>query len=143
MKKHILFPVAAAMIMLVCNTGTAKDTLEGSWILVKSTIITPEDTIHLPATENAVHMKIIGKTHFATIWQDPNVENYAGFNGGTYTFENGIYTENLQFNSNRASIGWIVSFRVTLEKNRFFMESVDKEGNKPEIEISEEWKRAD
>lgn len=143
MKKHILFPVAAAMIMLVCSTGTAKDTLEGSWILVKSTIITPEDTIHLPATENAVHMKIIGKTHFATIWQDPNVENYAGFNGGTYTFENGIYTENLQFNSNRASIGWIVSFRVTLEKNRFFMESVDKEGNKPEIEISEEWKRAD
>jgi hypothetical protein len=143
MKKHILFPVAAVLFIMVCSTGTVKVTLEGTWILVKSTIITPEDTINLPATENAVHMKIIGKTHFATIWQDPNVENYAGFNGGTYTFENGIYTENLQFSRNRANIGWIVPFRVTLEKDRFFMESVDDEGNKPEFKISEEWKRAD
>lgn len=143
MKKLILFPVAAVLIILVCSTGTAKDTLEGTWILVKGTIVTPEGTIQLPATEDAVHMKIIGKKHFSTIWQDPNVENYEGFNGGTYTYENGIYTENLQFNKENASIGWVIRFRVTLEKDRFFMESIDDEGNIPEFKISEEWKRAD
>jgi hypothetical protein len=143
MKKLILFPVVAALFLLICSTRTAQDTLEGTWILVKGTIVTPEDTIQLPATEDAVHMKIIGKTHFATIWQDPNVEGYEGFNGGTYTYENGIYTENIQFNIENGSIGWSIRFKVTLEKNRFFMESVDDEGNKPEFKISEEWKRVD
>ena len=143
MKKIIYAPVAAILITLMCSTSSVNDSMEGTWILVKGIIITAQDTIKLPASENAVHMKIIGKTHFATIWQDPNEKNYAGFNGGTYTFENGIYTENLQFNSNRASIGWKVRFKVKLEKDMFYMESAVEEGETPEFIIQEKWKRAE
>ncbi len=143
MKRFIYAPVAAMLIALLCSTSQVNNSLEGTWILVKGIIITAQDTIKYPATKNAVHMKIIGKTHFATLWQDPNDENYAGFNGGTYTFENGIYTENLQFNIDRANIGWKARFKVKLEKDMFYMESIVEEGETPEFTIQEKWKRAD
>jgi hypothetical protein len=143
MKRLIYAPVAAILIALMCSTSSMVDSVEGTWILVKGIIVTSEDTIKLPATENAVHMKIIGKTHFATLWQDPTVDNYAGFNGGTYTYENGIYTENLEFLSDKASIGMVVRFRVRLEKDKFFLESIAEEGQTPKYKIQEEWKRAD
>lgn len=143
MKRFIYAPVAVMLIAFLCSTGPVKDSLEGTWILEKGIIITAQDTIKYPATENAVHMKIIGKKHFATLWQDPDDENYSGFNGGTYTFENGIYTENLQFNANRANIGWKARFKVKLEKDIFYMESAVKEGETPDYIIQEKWKRAD
>ena len=104
--------------------------------------MTSEDTIKYPG-ENATHMKIIGKTHFATIWQDPNDESYEGFNGGTYTFEKGIYTENHKFYSVNSSIGSITHCKVKIEKDRFFMESIAEEGKKPDFSLYEVWKRAE
>ena len=143
MKRFIYAPVAAMLIALMCSTSLMNDSLEGTWILVKGIHVTSEDTIKLPATENAVHMKIIGKTHFATIWQDPNDENNEGFNGGTYTFENGIYTENLNFFSKNANIGLIARFKVKLEKDMFYMESIAEEGKKSDFSLYEVWKRAE
>lgn len=143
MKRFIYASVAAILIALMCSTSSMNDSLEGTWILVKGIIVTAEDTIILPATENAVHMKIIGETHFATIWQDPNVEDYAGFNGGTYTFEDGIYTENLKFFSYKTSIGTIIRFKAKLEKDMLYIESIAEEGKTPENRISEKWKRAE
>ena len=143
MKRFIYAPVAAILLALICSTSSMNDTMVGTWILVKGIIVTAEDTTKLPATDNAVHMKIIGKTHFTTIWQDPNVENYAGFNGGTYTFEDGIYTENLEFFSVKGSIGTVARFRVKLEQDMLYMESIAEEGKTPKYRISEKWKRAE
>jgi hypothetical protein len=76
---------------------------------------------------------MIGDKHFTTIWQDTslNKEDYwrSGFNGGTYTFVNGIYTENLSYFSSTGSIGKQFSFRTEFKDDTLILTFIPEDPN--------------
>ena len=121
-----------------------KESIQGAWILVEGKMVTENEVTKYPGSSNtnAKHLKIINKNRFATIYQDASDENYQGFNGGSYTFKDGIYTENLTIASVRSLIETTARFKIRLDKDRLYMDSCDENGNINDKGIFEVWKKA-
>ena len=132
-------------IAIFSNCAFSDDnTLKGVWELVEGKNVSADTTTtFFPTTPFAKHMKIISKTHFTTVWQDTSVSNFwtEGFNGGTYTFINGIYTEHLTYFSWVESIGIKVSFKVKIEGDKLFLSPANEDGTEKEFGLFEQWKK--
>jgi hypothetical protein len=143
MKKIIFLSLIFSLIIGSC-TQEKKSPIEGSWKLVSANYTTPDTVINYPFSNNGNHMKIINKIYFSTIWQDTTINKsmwgYAGFNGGTYTFENGVYTETLMYFSIPANIGSEASFKAEIKNDTLVLIDIPK---KPRDGFSnvEKWKR--
>lgn len=128
MKKILFASLIIPLIIISCSQPEVKSSIEGSWALVSGKYITPDTVINYPLTSNGNHMKIIGKKYFSTIWQDTTVRNpdwlSSGFNGGDYSFENGVYTENLQYFSLLPNIGGKVTFKADLQNDTLQLTSI-------------------
>jgi hypothetical protein len=116
--------------------------LEGTWELVSGKIILPDQTIELPRTEFEHEIKVLNKTHFATVHQDTST-NEIYSNAGTYVLTEDTYTEYQEFNSGITMIGKTYSFLSTIEGNKWTISGpVEKpEADIPEWKIHEVWKR--
>jgi hypothetical protein len=99
-----------------------------------------------PFSDQARHWKIITRTHFATIFQDTTTDVVfsTGFNGGTYTFMNSIYTENFTHSSySNNLIGQKLLFNARIENDTLFLSPCSEDGTMLENGNFEEYKRLD
>lgn len=143
MKKNLFIGMIILLIIINC-TQEKKSPVEGSWKLLSGKYATPDSVMNYPLSNNAHYMKIIGKKYFSTTWQDTTFNKssfyYAGFNGGTYTFENGIYTETEMCFSSPSNIGIKVAFKAEINNDTLVLTNI------PEKEAAgysfiEKWKR--
>jgi len=139
------------MCLITCN-GPNTSSIVGTWQLVNGKeLYLSNDTIKTfdyPGNVNGNHWKIITKSHFATIYQDTTSNSekflYTGFNGGTYTYINGIYTETFTHSSlSKGQIGTSLSFNAKIEGNKLFISPVSKDGKDKKTGNFEEYRRLD
>ncbi len=92
--------------------------------------------IHQQGTRKTI--KILSSTRFQWAAIDPGAKTFMGTGGGTYTFKNGKYVENIEFFSRDSSrVGSSLTFDGKLE-NGAWHHSGKSSGNEPIYEI---WKR--
>src|SRR5690606_38160854 len=83
-------------------------------------------------------LKILTGTRFQWIAIDPGTKQFMGTGGGTYTFENGKYTENIEFFSRDDSrVGAELSFDGTVKAGKWHHSGLSSKGEK----IYEVWGR--
>ena len=120
MKKIIYSIMATTLIILSC-TQEEKSPVEGTWQYASSITIAP-DTVVNSASENdsGIWLLMIGEKHFSTIWQEEPKDEldlyYEGFDFGTYTYIDGIYSESSMYSTvpgmnNGPNLEYITEFK--------------------------------
>ena len=141
MKRSIFLCLIIALIIGSC-AQEKKSPIEGAWRLVYGNYTTPDTVMNYPLSSN--NMKIIDDKYFSTIWQDTVMDKSnwwsAGFNGGTYTFVNGVYTENLMYFSIPSNIGGKASFNAEIRNDTLVLTYVFETAKKGYSNV-EKWKR--
>lgn len=121
------------------NSGTPP---VGTWQLMTGTLIEKGDTTVTDYTKNVSFIKIINDTHFAFLQHDlsKGKDSAAVFTsgGGSYTFNDSLYTEQLEYCSDRAWEGHSFVFTIALQNDTLIqrgVEIVESEGiNRVNIE---------
>ena len=143
MRTFVLITILIAFSLYSCKQVSSYP-LMGAWELVKGEYKNSDTTINYPLSSSSKHLKILTEKHFTTIWQDTTdvASFYPGFNGGTYTLVDSIYTENFDYNSDILSIGKTFTAKIKIEDDRFFI-TPSSENWKDESgwAIYEEWKK--
>jgi hypothetical protein len=145
MKKLFLFILAIALLFS-CNTGSTSDNalpLTGTWKLLSGTIIENGDTLVTEYTGSISFIKIINDSHFAFLNHDLNQgkDSTAVFvaGGGSYSLSDSLYTEHLEYCSDRAWEGNDFSFLVTVKNDTLIqrgVEVIEEQGiNRMNIEV--------
>lgn len=131
MKKTLYLILIVASIMGSCakNNQSNRPAIEGTWKTIYGSIIDKDTSIIYPASIKDHYIKMIGEKYFTTIWQDTSLDKdnywYTGFNGGTYTFENGVYTETELYFNDVTSIGQQVSFKTEFMGDTLILNYID------------------
>jgi hypothetical protein len=137
-------------LSISCHTEKAKETetpaslkITGTWKLLSGTLIEKGDTVVTDYTQNKSFIKIINDTHFAFFMHDLNkgkdsaTAAYSS-GGGTYTLKDSIYTERLEYCTDRQWEGNDFTFTLSLNKDTLIqqgMEKIESEGiNRMNIE---------
>lgn len=85
--------------------------------------------IHRSGTRKTI--KILSGTHFQWAAIDPGSKDFHGTGGGRYTFENGKYTEHIEFFSRDSSrVGASLTFDGKLEQGEWHHSGVSSRGDK-------------
>lgn len=121
---------AGLFIFLSCETEKSSLLLTGTWQLISGTIIEKNDSTVTDYTKNKKFIKIINDTHFAFISHDLNKgkDSTALFSagGGRYTLTDGLYTEHLEFCSDRAWEDSDFQFKVTITNDTLVQKGIEK-----------------
>ena len=144
MKKTIL-----TLIILILFAGLfafnftlkKKKSLQGAWTMVEGKWVTEDQTLNSIGSSSMKHMKVFTENHFATLAQNIEAENSYNYNGGSYTFKDGIYSENLTMSRSKQIIGTTLHYKVKIEGDRFYMDACDENGNVLETGAFEVWER--
>ncbi|MEO6315892.1 MAG: hypothetical protein ABIU63_17875 [Chitinophagaceae bacterium] len=132
-------PIAALLVLLTaCNTKTSTENSQqpapaivGTWQLISGTTIEKNDTVTTDYTQQQSFIKIINDTHFAFLKHDLNKGKdtaTAAFTsgGGRYALTDSVYTEHLEYCSDRAWEGNDFSFAVTIRNDTLIQQGVEK-----------------
>lgn len=133
-----LFTLVFALLVSSCEESDSS--LSGTWELIKGTYITEDNTLNYPVSPGEIRMKVLTKSHFATVFQHPSNDEYSGYNGGTYEFKDGILKEHCTYFNDVKLLGKVNYFLIRFEEGRVFMTACDKNGNELEYGFFEEWK---
>ncbi len=102
----------------------------GTWRLISGTLIENGDTTVTGYTRNVSFIKIINNTHFAFLQHDLNQgrDSSAVFvaGGGRYTLADSIYTENLEYCTDRVWEGNDFSFVITVRNDTLIQRGIEK-----------------
>jgi hypothetical protein len=103
--------------------------LTGTWKLQSGTLIENGDTTVTDYTGKVSFIKIINGSHFAFLQHDLNkgADSIAVFvaGGGKYTLKDSLYTEHLEYCSDRAWEGNDFSFTVTIRNDTLVQRGVE------------------
>ncbi|HEY2349881.1 MAG TPA: hypothetical protein VGH64_12735 [Puia sp.] len=130
----------AAIILLSlqgCDINQEKDKaaapanpMIGTWELVTGTTIQGKDTTTTDYTKGKKFLKIINGTHFSFVGHDLSKgKDSASFytsGAGTYTISDSMYTEHLQFCSDRAWEGNDFVFTVSFQNDMLTQTGIEK-----------------
>lgn len=129
------------LLLSACATGTRKGTdkfslpLQGTWKLVTATVIEDTDTTVTDYTTSLSFIKIINDSHFAFLGHDlTQGKDSAAFfvaGGGRYSLADSIYTEYLEYCTDRPWEGNEFSFVVSIKGDTLIqrgMEQVEEAG---------------
>ena len=145
MKRILVLCMIISSIILSCSQQEVKSPIEGTWQMISGTYITPDTVINYPESTNGKHIKMVGKTYFSTIWQDTTIDKsnmwYGGFNGGTYTFANGVYTETETHFSLLSNIGSKPSFNIEFNSDTAVFTAILTPDTPSGYSNVEKWKR--
>jgi hypothetical protein len=87
------------------KSAVAENPMIGTWELVTGTTIQGKDTTTTDYTKGKKFLKVINSTHFSFVGHDLSKgKDTAAFytsGAGTYTLSDSMYTEHLQFCSDR------------------------------------------
>ncbi len=124
----------SAMEFFRVDDGTKN--LAGNWRITQREQNGQLTPIHTSGPRKTI--KILSSTRFQ--WAAINTETgeFSGSGGGTYTFKDGIYTENIEFFSRDSSrVGMSLSFNGKLDKNDWYHSGKSSRGDP----INEVWSR--
>src|SRR5690606_1115730 len=94
--------------------------------------------IHQSGTRKT--LKVLTEDRFQWFAIDPGTKQFSGTGGGTYTFENGKYTENIEFFSrDNSRVGASLSFDGELKDGKWHHSGLSSKGDK----IYEVWSRVE
>lgn len=145
MKNLSLF-ILSVILLFSCNTGSSLKNaipLTGTWRLLSGTLIEDGDTLVTDYTGAISFIKIINDSHFAFLNHDLNQgkDSAAVFvaGGGSYSLSDSLYTEHLEYCSDRAWEGNDFSFVVTIKNDTLIqrgVEVIEEQGiNRMNIEV--------
>ncbi len=124
MKRSIFIILIVAFVTGSC-TKNSKSHISGTWKIVYGVSSNMDSSVIFPQSLKDHYIKIIGEKYFCTIWQDTTLNRdnfwYSGFNGGTLTFENGIYTENISYFSSPSNIGKQYTFNAQFKSDTLIL----------------------
>ena len=127
-------------ILLLCQCNTKNKTPEqaalpitGTWQLISGTTIEKGDTTVTHYTANLSFIKIINDTHFAFLKHDlkKGKDSTAAFGsgGGGYTLKDSLYTEHLEYCSDREWEGNDFTFTITIQNDTLIQSGIEKVEN--------------
>jgi hypothetical protein len=125
------------LISAGCGNGTPKIVsasdmrLVGSWKLITGTIIKNGDTTVTDYTNDKSFIKIINATHFSFLLHDLKKGSdsaTAAFvaGGGRYELHDSLYTEHLEYCSNRPAEGHDFTFSVSIKNDTLVQQGVEE-----------------
>jgi hypothetical protein len=107
------------------DNGEAR--LAGLWTITARKQNGALQPIHQTGTRKTV--KILTGTRFQWAAIDPGTKQFMGTGGGTYTFQNGKYTEQIEFFSRDSSrVGSSLSFDGKLEEGNWHHSGLSSKG---------------
>ena len=129
--------ILALVTLISCeqnkNTETAAVTVNpmiGTWELISGTTIQGKDTSVTDYTKNKKFLKIINGSHFAFVGHDltkgKDTLAFYTSGAGTYTLNDSLYTEHLQFCSDRAWEGNDFSFTILIKDDTLTQTGIEK-----------------
>lgn len=101
----------------------------GTWRLISGTVIEKGDTSITDYTKNKSFIKVINDTHFAFLQHDLNKgKDSAVFvaGGGAYSLTDSLYTEHLEYCTDRAWEGHDFSFTIVISNDTLIQKGVEK-----------------
>src|SRR5436190_16623099 len=102
----------------------------GTWELVSGTTIQGKDTTTTDYTKNKKFLKVINNSHFSFVGHDlsKGKDSLAFYTSGagTYTIADSVYTEHLQFCSDRAWEGNDFIFTVLIHNDTLTQTGIEK-----------------
>ncbi len=124
-------------ILISCGADTARNAstptpkpIIGTWQLVTGTVIEKGDTTVTDYTKKISFIKIINDTHFAFIQHDLNKgkDCTAVFasGGGRYSLTDSLYTEHLEYCSDREWEGNDFTFTIAIKKDTLIQSGIEK-----------------
>ena len=136
LKLKIIFAISS-FILVACGaekkdsaSGSNLNPMMGTWQLLSGTLIEKGDTVITDYTKNISFIKIINESHFAFLQHDKNKgkDSTASFvaGGGSYTFQDSIYTEHLEYCSAREWEGNEFKFNVTIKNDSLTQYGIEK-----------------
>ena len=109
---------------------TSSVPLQGTWQLLKGIVIDKGDTVVTDYTKNVAFIKIINDTHFAFLQHDLNKGKDANAvfasGGGHYSLSDSLYTEHLEYCSDRNWEGNDFNFTVTIKNDTLTQRGIEK-----------------
>jgi hypothetical protein len=137
MKKRIGLLVLINTILLSCGTETTQNVSNptpkpviGTWQLISGTLIEKGDTSVTDYTKNKSFIKIINDTHFAFLLHDltKGKDSAALFSsgGGRYSLVDSVYTEHLEYCSDRNWEGHDFTFTIAINNDTLIQSGVEK-----------------
>jgi hypothetical protein len=107
--------------------------LIGTWKLISGTTIEKGDTIVTYYTKGLSFIKIINDTHFAFLKHDlikgKDSSVSFGSGGGRYNLKDGLYTEHLEYCSDREWEGNDFTFTVSIRNDTLIQSGIEKVEN--------------
>ena len=137
MKINIGYALITA-ILISCSTPTQNGQstktitpLEGTWKLLSGTTIEKGDSVITDYTKGRAFIKIINNNHFAFLSHDLNKGKdsaTAAFSsgGGSYSLADSIYTEHLEYCSDRQWEGNSFEFTVSITGDTLTQKGIEK-----------------
>ena len=135
MKKKIIAACAIMYMASACQpkpeTQASKASLlNGTWKLISGTLVEKNDTTVTDYTQNKAFIKVLNNTHFAFMGHDLNKGKdslaYYSSGGGTYTLKDSIYTEHLEYCSDRAWEGNSFTFTIKMVNDTLVQQGLEK-----------------
>jgi hypothetical protein len=113
------------------NTPVSNNTpILGTWQLISGMVIEKGDTTLTDYTQDKSFIKIINDTHFSFLGHDltKKTDSTAFFSsgGGRYTLTDSLYTEQLEYCSDRQWEGHAFTFIVTIKDDTLIQRGVEK-----------------
>ena len=136
MKGKVAF-VCITFVMMSCGATTtenkpasASKPITGTWKLLKGTLIEKGDTTVTDYTTGRSFIKIINDTHFAFLQHDlsKGKDSAAVFaaGGGSYSLNDSLYTEHLEYCSAREWEGNDFTFTMNIMNDTLIQSGVEK-----------------
>ena len=102
----------------------------GTWKLITGTLIEKGDTTVTDYTKRISFIKIINDTHFAFLQHDLTKGKDSGAvfgsGGGSYSLNDSLYTEHLEYCSDRNWEGNVFKFTLTIKNDTLIQSGVEK-----------------
>jgi len=125
--------VAVIMVLFSCAGGNSKPSnkpIEGTWQLIKGTLVEKGNSVVTDYTKNTSFIKIINGTHFAFFQHDlkKGADSSAVFvaGGGSYSLTDSIYIEHLEYCSDRSWEGNDFNFTYSLKADTLIITGIEK-----------------
>ena len=132
-----LFSLLFLSILLSCQSNqepvkatAAANPLIGTWQLVSGTTIQGKDTTTTDYTKGKKFLKIINGSYFSFVGHDLNKGKdslaFYGSGAGTYTLNDSVYIEHLQFCNDRAWEGNDFTFHIVIHDDSLTQTGTEK-----------------
>lgn len=136
MKIKILFTLFGAILLLdscksnIEASGQNSLPIPGTWQLISGTTIEKGDTTVIYYTGNLSFIKIINDTHFAFLKHDlkkgKDSAAVFGSGGGNYILKDSLYTECLEYCSDREWEGNDFTFTISIQNDTLIQSGIEK-----------------